>query len=64
MYYLTVGKTKVENKWYTSYGIGYEDKIIKDITTDKDRAQQFVDLLNNLKVSPLHIEDTVLDFIE
>jgi len=64
MYYLTESKTKVENKWYTSYGIGFEDKVINDITTDKERAQHFVDLLNHLNVSPIHMEDAVLDFIE
>lgn len=63
MYYLTEGKTKVENKWYTSYGIGFEDKIINDITTDKEKAEHFVALLNHLKVSPIHMEDAVLDFI-
>ncbi len=64
MYYLTESKTKVENKWYTSYGIGFEDKIINDITTDKEKAENFIALLNHLNVSPLHMEDAVLDFIE
>lgn len=63
MYYLTESKTKVENKWYTSYGIGFEDKIINDITTDKEKAENFIALLNHLNVSPLHMEDAVLDFI-
>ena len=64
MYFLTESKTKVENKWYTSYGIGFEDKIINDIATDKEKAENFIALLNHLNVSPLHMEDAVLDFIE
>lgn len=63
MYYLTESKTKVNNKWYVTYGIGYEEKTIPDLTTDKTRAQNFVDLLNFHKLDPIHMEDAAYDFI-
>ncbi len=63
MYYLTESKTKVDNKWYVTYGIGCGERTIHDLTTDKTRAQHFVDLLNFHKLDPIHMTDAVLDFI-
>ena len=63
MYFLTESKTEVEGKWYTTYGVGFGDEVIPDITTDKESAQNFIDLINFHKLSPVHIYDAIYDFI-
>ena len=63
MYYLTESEIQVDNVTHITYGIGYENEVIHDITTDKTRAEHFVQLLNFYKLDPIHIHDAVLDFI-
>ena len=64
MYFLTESKVEVEGKWYTTYGVGFENEVIDDISTDKESVQKFIDLINFHKLSPVHIYDAIYDFIE
>lgn len=46
------------------YGVKYEDLQIDDISTDKGRVKKFVDDINKYQLSPIHLGDVVVDFVE
>lgn len=46
------------------YGVKYGDLQIDDISTDKGRAKKFVDDINKYQLSPIHLGDVVVDFVE
>ena len=46
------------------YGVKYGDLQIDDISTDKDRVKKFVDDINKYQLSPIHLGDVVVDFVE
>ena len=58
-----------DNIKYRSYGIDVfeENKLIrtvKDISLNKKSVDELVDKCNDLKVSILHIEDVIQDFVQ
>lgn len=46
------------------YGVKYGDLQIDDISTDKGRVKKFVDDINKYQLSPIHLGDVVVDFVE
>lgn len=46
-----------------TYGISYDNKNIKDISTDKNKIEELVTLCNSLSLSPIHINDIIEDFL-
>lgn len=46
------------------YGVKYWDLQIDDISADKDRVKKFVDDINKYQLSPIHLGDVVVDFVE
>lgn len=46
------------------YGVKYVDLQIDDISADKDRVKKFVDDINKYQLSPIHLGDVVVDFVE
>lgn len=46
------------------YGVKYGDLQIDDISADKDRVKKFVDDINKYQLSPIHLGDVVVDFVE
>ena len=46
------------------YGIKYGNLQIDDISADKDRVKKFVDDINKYQLSPIHLGDVVVDFVE
>lgn len=45
------------------YGIQMENRTIRDITTDRERLESFVEKLNRLRASTIHIDELVYDFL-
>lgn len=46
------------------YGVKYGDLQIDDISADKDRVEKFVNDINKYQLSPIHLGDVVVDFVE
>ena len=46
-----------------SYGITSKNKIIKDVSTDKNKMMELIKRCNELDVSEIHIKDIVEDFL-
>ena len=46
------------------YGVKYGDLQIDDISTDKGRVKKFVYYINKYQLSPIHLGDVVVDFVE
>ena len=46
------------------YGVKYGDLQIDDISADQDRVKKFVDDINKYQLSPIHLGDVVVDFVE
>lgn len=46
------------------YGVKYGDLQIDDISTDKGGVKKFVDDINKYQLSPIHLGDVVVDFVE
>lgn len=46
------------------YGIKYGNLQIDDISADKDKVEKFVDDINKYQLSPIHLGDVVVDFVE
>lgn len=46
------------------YGVKYGDLQIDDISADKDRVKKFVNDINKYQLSPIHLGDVVVDFVE
>ena len=46
------------------YCVKYGDLQIDDISADKDRVKKFVDDINKYQLSPIHLGDVVVDFVE
>ena len=42
----------------------YEEKLIEDITSEKERAEELFDLVVRGKVTPMTLHDVVSDFID
>lgn len=46
------------------YGVKYRDLQIDDISADKDKVEKFIDDINKYQLSPIHLGDVVVDFVE
>lgn len=65
MFKLTEGEVTVEDEERVVYGIRYDDKhYIEDVSADRERAEQIVEMLNRLELSPCHLRDVVEDILE
>ncbi len=61
-------KKDLEGIEYQTYGVAFvrEDKVLKsieDISTIKDEIVKLINLFNDLKVSEIHMEEIIYDFI-
>ncbi|MBQ7128906.1 MAG: hypothetical protein IJO19_02845 [Clostridia bacterium] len=52
-----------EGKIWNTYGITFNDIIINDISTEKEKIEKLVSLCNELDLSPIHIYDVIEDFL-
>ena len=50
-------------KTIKTYGITCGNRIIKDISIDKKKVEQLVELCNKNKLSPIHLDDVIDDFL-
>ncbi|MBQ8300402.1 MAG: hypothetical protein IJX57_00310 [Clostridia bacterium] len=65
MFKLTEGMTTVENEERIVYGIRYNDEYyIEDISADREKTEQMVEMFNRLELSPCHLHDVVEDMLE
>ena len=55
--------TSDDQELYTSYGIACDELVIEDITNDQRALKDFIQLINRMDVSPLHLQDVVEDFL-
>lgn len=46
-----------------TYGISYNNTVIKDVSTNKSKVEKLITLCNELDLSPMHIYDVVEDFL-
>lgn len=76
-YYLIEQNMQSEqNKTYTAYGVEIrklipcgtdtieETSIVSDIFPQRSKTEQFIRLLTDCKVTPVHLKDIALDFIQ
>ena len=56
--------TEQKKNYISVYGVKYGDLQIDDISTDKGRVKKFVDDINKYQLSPIHLGDVVVDFVE
>jgi len=67
MFFLSKGEYLLENRAYIGYGIGCcidgNDMIFEDLSTDREKVQNLVDICNRSYLSPLHLCDVVSDFL-
>ena len=64
-YFLIVNTYVVENQSHIGYGIGCraDNSAFEDMSTDPTAIENLINLCNKLKLSPLHLEDVVEDFL-
>lgn len=48
---------------HETYGLIYNNTVINDISTDKEKVERLVALCNELELSPIHIYDVIDDFL-
>ena len=46
-----------------SYGITCGEREIKDISTNKQKVENLIHLCNEKKLSPIHLDDIIDDFL-
>lgn len=63
MYCIVDCEVSVDGESYFSYGIKCGEITVNDLSTNREKVQQFVDSCNRLKLSPTHIFDAVEDFV-
>lgn len=65
MYKLISKKYCIENISYIGYGIATSNGtlIIEDISTEKDKVEKLIVNCNDFDVSPIHLKDIVIDFL-
>ena len=64
MYKICKSTKEIEGKIYTVFGIECENIRIDDVSSDRIRVIRLVELANALSLSPVHIKDVVIDFLE
>lgn len=74
-YYLTESEVEYFGRTYTVYGvevrkliphgenITMESSIVSDISSYRAKTESFINLLADCKVTPVHLEDITLDYI-
>ena len=50
-------------KTIKTYGISCGNRTIKDISTNKKKVERLVELCNKNKLSPIHLDDVIDDFL-
>ena len=65
MYKLISRKYRMENASYIGYGIATFDETVRieDISTEKGEVEKLIGSCNGLCVSPVHLTDIVMDFL-
>ena len=64
MWQITTARVRSESgEMFESYGIQINSTVIDDISLDKEKIEEFVELLNRLGASELHAYDLVEDFL-
>ena len=65
MYKLISKKYFVENISYIGYGIATIDETVRieDINTEKGEIEKLIERCNEFDVSPIHLRDIVIDFL-
>ena len=65
MYKLISKKYCMENMSYIGYGITMRDGTVRieDISTEKGKVEKLIVSCNDLDVSPVHLKDIVIDFL-
>ena len=48
---------------HKTYGITYQEKEIFDISTNKEKIKNLIALCNEQKLSPIHLNDVIDDFL-
>jgi len=66
IYKLTINNITIEGITAKSYGIKCSPQNtapvqITDISTDRDKVERLVEIMNRLEVSPVHFEDIIED---
>ena len=64
LYKICKSTKEIEGKIYTVFGIECEKIRIDDVSSDRIRVIRLVELANALSLSPVHIKDLVIDFLE
>ena len=64
LYKICKSTKEIEGKIYTVFGIECEKIRIDDVSSDCIRVIRLVELANALSLSPVHIKDVVIDFLE
>ena len=64
LYKICKSTKEIEGKIYTVFGIECEEIRIDDVSSDRIRVIRLVELANALSLSPVHIKDVVIDFLE
>ena len=64
-YFLITNTYIVENRSHIGYGIGCrtDNSSFEDLSSDPIATENLINLCNKLKLSPLHLEDAVEDFL-
>lgn len=65
MYKIIKSNIIVEGKEYITYGIYYNETIwIEDVSIDKAKVMNLINLCNTCVLDPIHLNDIVEDFLE
>lgn len=63
MFELCESIISTEDKTVKTYGLRYGNVRIEDISVDKERVTELIEVLNREKASPIHIYDIIDDFL-
>ncbi len=63
---LTLNKSTIideDGNEIETYGITCGERVVKDISTDKQKVEVLIDKCNKNNVSPIHLDDIIDDFL-
>ncbi len=63
MYKVASSEISVDGEKHISYGIDGDTVSVNDISTDREKVEQFAELCNRLEVSEVHLLEVVEDFV-
>lgn len=55
--------TDEDGNSHLTYGISDDERSFSDISTDKSKIERLVMLCNEQKISPIHLDDVIEDFL-